>query len=496
MSYSGKFMTIKDNYMLNFNKFLSCLTKDYYDPKFAVNTVLNYVKKFEKDSNPYIEEMKQCMTFDNLFDEFCKNNLSISCRYEDNLFLFVQRYGKLQKILKKIPEKRHRNIYNLRQWICQCRYICKSLEWGSYTMHLEMAFIVYYMKANGKMSIDEAYDIILNEGVFPDTRIRRNELSYIKAIIEGGVEKYELEHNIFKASIVLPPASCALIFHGVNCFINKRSLEKSNYITYIHKISKYGLQKNQDNPVYKAVFNEELRIEQNIISRERYKVLNLSKNKYGYWLSDSHVNNILLSRYSTSGIDNMQKRVYNRLMKARKLGLASESGYTPLMEFLCILDCMNDMTDIHYDTIYEKFVDSDLAKYGFDIKKDTVKDYLKKMKSGKVVDDVSEVVYYSQFDVPPIDLERWIVYYRTHADNGKAILYKKDRFLREIEEEARLYVKGKHPVQKSSLYNKAYRKELDKAMTDVWKPMIYNKGVMERVSREVDRFDSQRASKK
>ena len=118
------------------------------------------------------------------------------------------------------------------------------------------------------------------------------------------------------------------------------------------------------------------------------------------------------------------------------------------------------------------------------------------MKSGKVVDDISEVVYYSQFDVPPIDLERWIVYYRTHADNGKAILYKKDRFLREIEEEARLYVKGKHPVQKSELYNKAYRKELDKAMTDVWKPMIYNKGVMERVSREVDRFDSQRASKK
>jgi hypothetical protein len=183
-------------------------------------------------------------------------------------------------------------------------------------------------------------------------------------------------------------------------------------------------------------------------------------------------------------------------MKARKLGLASDTGYTPLMEFLCILDCMNDMTDIHYDTIYEKFVDSDLAKYGFDIKKDVVKDYLKKMKSGKVVDDVSEVVYYSQFDVPPIDLERWIVYYRTHADNGKAILYKKDRFLREIEEEARLYVKGKHPVQKSELYNKAYRKELDKAMTDVWKPMIYNKGVMERVSREVDRFDSQRASKK
>lgn len=106
MSYSGKFMTIKDNYMLNFNKFLSCLTKDYYDPKFAVNTVLNYVKKFEKDPNPYIEEMKQCMTFDNLFDEFCKNNLSISNRYEDNLFLFVHRYGKLQKILKKIPEKK------------------------------------------------------------------------------------------------------------------------------------------------------------------------------------------------------------------------------------------------------------------------------------------------------------------------------------------------------------------------------------------------------
>ena len=308
-------------------------------------------------------------------------------------------------------------------------------------MHLEMAFIVYYMKANGKMSIEEAYNIILNEGVFPDTRTRKGELEYIKAIIEGGVDKYELEHNIFKASLVLPPATCALIFHGVNCFINKRSLEKSNYITYIHKISSYGLQKNQDNPVYKAVFNEELRIEQNIIARERYKILNLSKNKYGYWLSDSHVNNILLSRYSTSAMDAVQRRVYNRLTKARKLGLASESGYTPLMEFLCILDCMNDLTDFHYDVIYEKFVDSDLAKHGFNIKKDNIKEYLKKMKAGKISDDVTEVVYYSQFDVPPIDLERWVVHYRSNADHGKAILYKKDRFLREIEEEARLYVK-------------------------------------------------------
>lgn len=495
MRCGGAIMTVKDNYMLNFNKFLSCLTKEYYDPRFAVNTILNYVQKFTKDPNPYMENMKQCMTFDNLFKEFCKNNLSVYDRYEDDLFLFVKKYGKLQKILKKIPEKRHRNIYNLRQWVCQCKYICKRLD-IIYNIHLEMALIIYYMKRNGKMSIEEAYSTLLNEGIFEDN-INKDEVSYINNIINKKNKRYELEYNIFISSIILPPASCELIFHGVNCFINKRSLENTNYITYIHKISKYGIPKNQNNPVYRAVFENELRVEQNIIAKERHKILNLSKNKFGYWLSDRQVYNILLSRYANSTIvhGELQAKIYNRLMKARKLGLVSNSGYTPLMEFLIILDCMIDMKKENYNKIFEVFVNSDLAKYGLDIKEDVVKDYLKKIKNHKINDDTMEVVYYSRFDTPPIDLDKYIAHARLNMDDGKASLYSKERFLREIEEEARLYVKEKHPVLKSQLYIKAYDKELSRAMYNIWKPIIFDKGVMERVSREVTRFDNQRKNK-
>lgn len=490
MSYGGTIMTVKDNYMLNYNKYLSCLTREYYDPKFVVNTILNYVKFFTKDTNPYIEEMKQCMTFDNLFEEFCKNNLSVYERYEDNLFSYVERYGKLMKILNKVPEKKYRNIYNLRQWICQAKYICNKLQTTEYNIELEIALVVYYIKANQKISVAEAYDILISHDIFGDISGKTN-VNKIDSIINGD-KKSVFMHNIFMSSITLPPAACDLIFHSVNCFINKRTLEKSTYISFINKISKYRLSKNQENPVYKAVFSLELQQEQNIIARERHKILNCSKNKFGYWLSDRSVLDILLTRYTAASLDHgeIQKRINERLSRARRLGLASDIGYIPIMEFLTILECMNGLNNEHYDVIYAEFIHTALAKYGFNITDSDVKYYLKKLAKHKIDDDILEVVYYSQFDTPPIELSDWAIYFRQHALDGKMALCSKERCIRELTDEATQYIKGKHPVQKSVLYEKAYAKELQRAMTHVWKPLIYNKGAINRVDHEITRFDN------
>jgi hypothetical protein len=491
MSYDGTFITLKNIYLLSYNKYLSCLTKDYYDPKFAVNTICNYVRTFVKDNNPYIEEMKHCISFEDLFEEYCKNNLGVD-KYIDSSFNFVQKYGKLMKILKNIPDKPYRNIYNLQQWLHQCKYICNKIS-EDYSIGLEASLIIYYIRSNTKRNIEDIYNELIDNNIFTED-IETISIDYIKNVINGSNNDYMQEiHNIFISSITLPPATCNLIFHSVNCFINKRSLKNTNYITYINKVSSYGLNKNQNNPIYKYVFSNELQKEQNIISAERYNILYKSKNKIGYWMSDKLVKAILKSRYSDVTIKlQLAKKIHDRLSRARKLGINSSIGYTPLMEFLVILDSIKGFNQDIYDEIYTNFIHTALFKYGYNILDKDVLYYLKKLDKNKIDDEILEVVYYSKFNAPHTKFSEYIEYFRKHGNDGRASMYKYERFIVELKNDAILYVHHKHPSQKSKLYTKSYVKELERYINIIATPLIYDEGVVGRVIGELNRIDNAR----
>lgn len=475
----GTPITVKSIYELSYYKYLSGLTKPYYDPKFVTSTIFNYVQTHVHDANTYLDEVKHCITYEQLFEEFCKHNLDLYGReYEDNVFSYVKKYGKLQKILKQIPNKHYRNPYNLRQWVTQCKYICKKID-IKYSETLEAALLCYYISRNSKCEIRDALKLLYDNNIIDEV----NESSVVE-IIRGLDDDnvVQLYHNILVSSIILPPATNRIVLDSLNCYIHRRYKLNSTYIPFLYKLSSFTLDKNQDNPIYKQVFAEELQQEKNMINRERENMLYKSRNKYGQvWLSDKCVWNMLSIRFNTSVIDDKKKELANRLRNAKKLAMHSELGYIPLIEYLVILDFLK-LDKERFDVIFAETVLTVLFKYGFNIKEDDVMYYLRKLTkldkhSRDFKDDVIEVIRYSVYNAPPTSMDDILEYGNNLFD------------LKDI---AATFINKTNPVFESNLYKTAYTQELNRARTHVWNVLLHEKGAEERVSRKIAEINSRK----
>lgn len=459
-------MPIREIYRMFFNKYLSNMTTDYYEPKFVCDAVITYVQTHQRARNAILEDMKQSITFEHILEHFFSINKELE-NVSDSIYTYIASYGKLMKILNKVKGTRHLNIYRLRQWIYQAKYVCKQMS-KEYNSYIEYALIIYYIIKVYHIPFDEACQLLINKNLLEEG-IDTEKIKYIiSSKLDGAKYKY-YECYVFLASIVLPPATTDSSFSMIKCALNSRSTEKSHRLSYLYYIKDSNTPDRQSakyNPYYAEVFEKELLKEKNIINNERKRLMNTleREDEYTIWFPSSLIINVAEYMHSRSAV-NMLEALKTRVKRAKLLAKCTEQGYTPELEFALIVDELGinreDRKVVFYNNFYDDLSAFARIAYGMNLDNIFNEEYSS--------DDMEDILYGStlpplSFEIPSfVSNQCHVMHYDTISNTE--IMQRMSKVSREI-------INKTHPMYNSKLYIKCYNIELKRLIDDVCTPIV------------------------